>query len=357
MSDPHHLLVVGGPETGRKIRVSSTSITVGRDAKNDVNLQDPLVSRHHCCFAFTDDGLTLTDLGSSNETLVNGKCVHEARLKVGDCITLGDTILRVVQANPPVKATPADGSAHRQTWRPMLGLIVIAVLAGIYAFLAYTPSGMPDTPDATVEDGSSPARVLEEEPLLVEPDTGDITDNTAPVIESVTEAPFSDFQSDAFADPETGSQADGESSSVRLLDQLRTVYSRETARINAEHAEEQEPWSDAYAASLMALQRSFQKAGDFQGAVAVDREIQRFRSRQTLIPSDIVDAPSSLSALQKKTGRSHMEIQMHRDRQLKMLQAQYQRHLLNLRAELTRAGELDKAELVNREIEQGGFTR
>ena len=46
-------------------------LVIGRDNDCDINIQSPSVSRKHLQFEIEDDKLYVTDLGSSNGTIVN----------------------------------------------------------------------------------------------------------------------------------------------------------------------------------------------------------------------------------------------------------------------------------------------
>ena len=50
---------------------------LGRDASNPIQVHDTEVSRRHAEFAYDGTHCTLTDLGSSNGTYLNGKRVEE----------------------------------------------------------------------------------------------------------------------------------------------------------------------------------------------------------------------------------------------------------------------------------------
>lgn len=69
------------------------SLTVGRAEDNDLALVDgryPSVSSHHCRFERQGEQLSVTDLGSSNGTLVNGEPIEgPAALAIGDVVRLG----------------------------------------------------------------------------------------------------------------------------------------------------------------------------------------------------------------------------------------------------------------------------
>jgi hypothetical protein len=66
-------------------------LSIGRASDNDVIVDDPLVSRHHCQLKLQHGAYSLADLGSRNGSLVNGHQVGEVALGPGDVIRIGDT--------------------------------------------------------------------------------------------------------------------------------------------------------------------------------------------------------------------------------------------------------------------------
>ncbi len=66
-------------------------ISIGRASDNDVIVDDPLVSRHHCQLKLQHGAYSFADLGSRNGSYVNGQPVSEIALGPGDVIQIGDT--------------------------------------------------------------------------------------------------------------------------------------------------------------------------------------------------------------------------------------------------------------------------
>jgi hypothetical protein len=66
-------------------------ISIGRASDNDVIVDDPLVSRHHCQLKLQHGAYGLADLGSRNGSFVNGQPVSEIALGPGDRIRIGAT--------------------------------------------------------------------------------------------------------------------------------------------------------------------------------------------------------------------------------------------------------------------------
>jgi hypothetical protein len=81
----------------RRIPVTGAPIHIGRGAECELVLRDSRVSRRHARLVGRDGVLVLTDLGSTNGTMVNGRRVTEMALGAGDRIELGESSL-VIQA-------------------------------------------------------------------------------------------------------------------------------------------------------------------------------------------------------------------------------------------------------------------
>ncbi|WP_344528373.1 FHA domain-containing protein, partial [Streptomyces rectiviolaceus] len=92
------LHVVAGPDAGGVHLLHGGQIRVGRSGDADVPLDDPDVSRLHCAVTLAQDGqVTVTDLGSTNGTTVDGREITDrpARLSPGSLLRLGESALRL----------------------------------------------------------------------------------------------------------------------------------------------------------------------------------------------------------------------------------------------------------------------
>lgn len=87
-------LVVDTPEGERELLFIGR-LTVGRAAECDISLADTKISRRHAEFDATGPAPRVTDLGSRNGILVNGRKVGSAELSSGDVVTVGDARIRV----------------------------------------------------------------------------------------------------------------------------------------------------------------------------------------------------------------------------------------------------------------------
>jgi Protein of unknown function (DUF3662)/FHA domain len=77
----------------RTVALSSDSVTIGRLAECDVVLTDKGASRKHAQLKQRNGTWTITDLGSTNGTRLNGQTIQSRELADGDKITIGTTML------------------------------------------------------------------------------------------------------------------------------------------------------------------------------------------------------------------------------------------------------------------------
>lgn len=67
-------------------------IVVGRTSETDIAIPELSISTEHCAFAASPFGLSITDLGSTNGTIVDGRMLRKgesAALKSGSKVILG----------------------------------------------------------------------------------------------------------------------------------------------------------------------------------------------------------------------------------------------------------------------------
>ena len=83
------LISTRGAVSGSRYLLDEDQVSVGRDPKADILLDDSTVSRAHAIFVRTDHGFRVEDTGSLNGTYVNRERVDQADLHNGDEIMIG----------------------------------------------------------------------------------------------------------------------------------------------------------------------------------------------------------------------------------------------------------------------------
>ena len=83
------VLTDGAPRV--RFDLGGALISIGRASDNDVIVDDPEVSRHHCQLKRQHGAYSLADLGSRNGSWINGQPVSEVALGPGDLIRIGST--------------------------------------------------------------------------------------------------------------------------------------------------------------------------------------------------------------------------------------------------------------------------
>lgn len=119
--------VIEGVDKGRIFRDLPIPVTIGREEGNLLRLNDERVSRFHAKVQQEDGDVILTDLESTNGTRVNGAPVQIRRLRAGDQVSVGRSMLlfgtleeiaaRKVAERPAAKAAglPGPGPAVEGT--------------------------------------------------------------------------------------------------------------------------------------------------------------------------------------------------------------------------------------------------
>ncbi|MFD2763489.1 FtsK/SpoIIIE domain-containing protein [Micromonospora eburnea] len=113
MRPAFEVLVTGGPQAGRRLPMAAgASVYLGRDPGCQIVVDDVEVSRRHLHIGAGSRQITVTDLGSSNGTFVDGVRVEgTVTVEPGQVLTAGTTTLTVARSGPatPDGATVRDG--------------------------------------------------------------------------------------------------------------------------------------------------------------------------------------------------------------------------------------------------------
>lgn len=104
MASQFQLIMRQGPTPGATFLLEGSQLNIGRDASNEIVINDAEVSRRHARLTFQGGKYVLEDLGSTNGTFVNGQRLAGPRvLKAGEVVSLGEQIVLVyeVTTNDP----------------------------------------------------------------------------------------------------------------------------------------------------------------------------------------------------------------------------------------------------------------
>jgi pSer/pThr/pTyr-binding forkhead associated (FHA) protein len=92
---------------------SEKEIVIGRGGELDIVLVEDMVSRKHAKITTQQGKIVIQDLGSTNGTFVNGEKIKRARLKEGDRVLIGTSILKLMAADSStVSATKEELNAE-----------------------------------------------------------------------------------------------------------------------------------------------------------------------------------------------------------------------------------------------------
>lgn len=88
------LVIIYGPDLGKRVRLGMAAFEIGRSPKNDLSIDQESASRHHARITFDGTFYWIQDLQSTNGTFVNDGLVREHKLRDGDQVRIGRSILK-----------------------------------------------------------------------------------------------------------------------------------------------------------------------------------------------------------------------------------------------------------------------
>lgn len=87
----------GAPRVGERLPLRAVN-AIGRDAGNDIVINDEAASAKHALVEFADGEWWVEDSGSTNGTMVNGELIRSReRIQYGDELAVGRVALRLEQ--------------------------------------------------------------------------------------------------------------------------------------------------------------------------------------------------------------------------------------------------------------------
>ena len=117
------VVVLYGPELGKRATVGRAAFQIGRSSKNELPIDQESVSRHHARITSSTRAHYIEDLGSTNGTFVNDERVTEKRpLRDGDQIKVGRSILKFMSG------ANIEANYHEEIYR----LMTVDALTQVY---------------------------------------------------------------------------------------------------------------------------------------------------------------------------------------------------------------------------------
>lgn len=98
---------------GYSVENSSVTLTIGRNEDNNICYSNKFVSGNHAELSFSQNGIFIKDLGSTNNTYVNERSVQQKQLYVGDVVYIMG--LRIVVTNNRIFLNNPDGNVSIQS--------------------------------------------------------------------------------------------------------------------------------------------------------------------------------------------------------------------------------------------------
>jgi diguanylate cyclase (GGDEF)-like protein len=112
-SDRACLVVIYGPELGKRAALGHGGFEIGRSSRSDLAIDQESISRHHAKITYDGQSHVIEDLGSTNGTFVNDQNLKRSKLKDGDQIKLGRSILKYMSGDN------IEANYHEEIYRLM----------------------------------------------------------------------------------------------------------------------------------------------------------------------------------------------------------------------------------------------
>ncbi len=106
------VLVVTTPRGAREVPLTASTLVVGRDPTNDIVVESEGVSRRHARIDRRDWGWEITDLGSTNGLLYQGRPIQNRPLIDGDVVNIGTSVALQFRAPQATGAVSGLGQGY-----------------------------------------------------------------------------------------------------------------------------------------------------------------------------------------------------------------------------------------------------
>ena len=113
---PIRLCIMEGPAKGKKFDLKEQTMFIGRSPRNEIQINDIMVSRKHLKIFKVEETLFIEDLMSTNGTRFNGEVITSGEafeVGDGDIVSFGNTVIRFAEIPSPESSdTDTSGLKH-----------------------------------------------------------------------------------------------------------------------------------------------------------------------------------------------------------------------------------------------------
>src|SRR3989442_41211 len=110
---------LSGPLAGSTFPINKTTITIGREPSNDIEISDPTVSRQHARLLYNGSQWTIEKLSPQNSLTVNKREVQQAVINDHDTIGVGPgTSFLFISGAGAQRSTPPSPDRQRTPLNP-----------------------------------------------------------------------------------------------------------------------------------------------------------------------------------------------------------------------------------------------
>jgi len=155
-------VTVFDPNGKRQVVPLTGEVSVGRAEDNDILLDDPRASRHHCKFATKAGRTRIVDLSSTHGTLVNGERITERDLEDDDEIRIGNYVFLMgmhSSLRQVVVAEQKTGGLPKWLWVAAAAVVLAVVAGGAVAYVNSAGLTLPKVAVVKATSEVSPLKV------------------------------------------------------------------------------------------------------------------------------------------------------------------------------------------------------
>lgn len=106
------ITILEGSDIGKSFPITQDTTRIGRNAANDIVINNPSVSSEHCVIERSANGFRIRDLESTNGTKVNGERIDMASIFRNDVLTLGDIPISITGDDVPENVDPTQVTSN-----------------------------------------------------------------------------------------------------------------------------------------------------------------------------------------------------------------------------------------------------